>query len=774
VGRFDALSPQEFEELAADLLSVHLGVRFRIGPPGRDGGADGFYRDAQGEHVLQCKHYRHSSYSKLLAEVRREATAFRRPPRGMPASYRLVTSQRLTHANRDELAAALAGLVSSPDDVLGESDIERLLAEHSEVEVRHPKLWLSSGAQLHRLLTGESYARAEALSEDIAETLPLWVETGAFAQGRALLDRDAVCVIAGPPGIGKTTLARLLVLDGIRAGYQPVEIVQGELAAAWRLLDWQKTTGREVKLMFLFDDFLGQTALLEQRGSDSDLLKFLRVVARGDNARLVLATREYILRDARRASEVLGHEPALDRRLVLTLPSYTREQRARILFNHLWHSTEVDDTAIASLRADRSYLEIVDHPAYSPRVIEWMTGHAGRRLGAHDRSNYARFCINALDHPDELWDHAFSAGLDEAERALVISLIGLPARVDEPTLGTAFEAACAARDIDTTDRRFQRALRVLDDSFISSRRDGDTTTFSALNPSLVDFLLRFVSSSGPDARLAVLGAAFFEQVIALFDGLQDDPALMAVLLPDFAAAFARTFSSSARRPEPRSINQMASEHEHDMLDSVGGRVEALQRRAERHVALLPLIDSLVRDQAARSVASMPIHELIDYRPFVRMKRFIAAGLIDAHCTALTLLDKLDDGGLEILYELSFYDAVDSVRSLDPSAVTAERWNGYQQSAADWVREVLDDPMEVIDDGDDLRRFREVIAAFAVPVDEDEVDAIGRRLTELEEEAMEHRLDDEYERWREERAFERAHPSAPDSDRSLERLFDRLD
>jgi hypothetical protein len=118
--------------------------------------------------------------------------------------------------------------------------------------------------------------------------------------------------------------------------------------------------------------------------------------------------------------------------------------------------------------------------------------------------------------------------------------------------------------------------------------------------------------------------------------------------------------------------------------------------------------------------------------------------------------------------------VDSARALDPSAVTPERWEGYRHGAAEWVREVLDDPLEVIDDEDDLRRFREVIAAFAVAIDEAALDAISQRLTELDEEAMEHRLEEAYERQREERAFERTYPDSSGSDRSLDRLFGKLD
>ena len=70
-----------------------------------------------------------------------------RPP---PASYRFITSRRLTAANKRSLKGDLAPFIEREDDIYGADDLELLLGRHDEVVRRHIKLWLPSSAQLAR------------------------------------------------------------------------------------------------------------------------------------------------------------------------------------------------------------------------------------------------------------------------------------------------------------------------------------------------------------------------------------------------------------------------------------------------------------------------------------------------------------------------------------------------------------------------------------------------------------------------------------------------
>ena len=47
-----------------------------------------------------------------------------------------------------------------------------------------------------------------------------------------------------------------------------------------------------------------------------------------------------------------------------------------------------DDEARVALLKGCAYEQIIDHPAYNPRQIEWITGLSGHRLTAADNSDY--------------------------------------------------------------------------------------------------------------------------------------------------------------------------------------------------------------------------------------------------------------------------------------------------------------------------------------------------------------------------------------------------
>ncbi len=220
---FKSLSSQDFEELIRDLLQAEWNVALEAFRTGRDGGIDLRYVPADGgATIIQCKHYAASGFGKLLAHLREGE----RPKiaRLGPTRYVIATSVSLTPGNKDEIVEALRPFVLGVRDVLGADDLEGLLIRHPGVERANFKLWLASTSVLERVLHNAALCQTDFEVERLRRKLPVYVKNDAFPRATQILDQTRVVVVSGAPGIGKTTLAEMLLYAHLEEGYEPVVI----------------------------------------------------------------------------------------------------------------------------------------------------------------------------------------------------------------------------------------------------------------------------------------------------------------------------------------------------------------------------------------------------------------------------------------------------------------------------------------------------------------------------------------------------------------------
>lgn len=522
------LSDIEFEELVADLLAADLGLsveRFARGP---DGGVDLRWTTPTGKAAIgQCKHYVGSTFSQLRAAARREVAHVENT---RPERYLFITSQDLTVPQKAALVGDMSPWLAGPQDVLGSRDIDGMITRFPHVEQAHPKLWLSTGTQLFWATHADLAARSAALRSRIDLAIPRYVANASFARGQSILAAQSVCVIAGLPGIGKTMLAYALVADAMSDGFEPVE-VSGDINDAW-------TAYRtEAPQVFLYDDFLGQLSFSERLGKNEDarLSDFIGRVAGVKSKLLVMTTREYILQDARRVYPKLG---AIDdaNHLVLELHDYTREERARILYNHLWHS-DLPSPALAEVAAD-GCLRIVDHPNYSPRLIEYCTGPAFDR----ESQGYVERFLDSLEHPEQIWRAAFEDHLDAVQRLIAVALATLPARTDLDDLMSAHESLCRSCGVATTAAQFRNGVQVLEGTFLAVEMAYGTSKVRFHNPSIRAFVLDWLGRDQQLVADVIRSAIFFEQVSYLHRFATGSRGTGAVTEPTAAALMSATSS----------------------------------------------------------------------------------------------------------------------------------------------------------------------------------------------------------------------------------------
>lgn len=505
------LSSRDFEELTRDLLQAEWHIALEAFRVGRDQGID-LRRIAadNGTTIVQCKHFVGSGYAKLVAHLR--STELEKVQRLKPSRYVIVTSVELSSSNKDTIKELFHPFIISPADVVGANDIEGQLQRHSEVARANFKLWLTSTDILERVLHNAVSCQTEFEIERVIRKLPIFVQNAAYPRAQEILNTTKILVISGVPGIGKTTLAEILLYSHLEQGYEPV-VIQSDVKEG---KDIFKSKRRQV---FYFDDFLGQTFLGEGRfpggmNNDVSLVDFVEMIRSTPQSRFILTTREHLFQSARTASERLRQSSLMDHRCLLELLDYSRGQRARILYNHLYFSDLPREYKEQMLRDD-FFLDVIGHQHFNPRLIEWLS--ASTRLRNVRSADYQAHVRRILSNPQVIWSHAFNHQISSAARNLLLVLYSLGLSAELTEIEAAWKAlnALAIRKYSrsTGPKDYANALKQLDNAFVTYR--GGRAEF--LNPSVREMLGTEIAESPEIVLDLVSSAVRFRQLASLLE-----------------------------------------------------------------------------------------------------------------------------------------------------------------------------------------------------------------------------------------------------------------
>ncbi|MBN1182045.1 MAG: restriction endonuclease [Bacteroidales bacterium] len=507
---FKSLSYYDFELLVRDLLQKEFSLTFETFKSGKDQGIDIRYLPTKDRAIIvQCKHYATSGYSSLLNTLRSEIS---KVTKLQPARYCIATSVPLSAENKSIISHLFTPYCKSDRDIYGYEDLNNLLSKFPDVERQHYKLWLTSTTLLETIIHSGIYAQTRILLEKIHAKAKLYVQNASFFDATNILNEHNYCIISGIPGIGKTFLAEILLLDHIKRGYEPI-LVRSHIREAFDVLNASR------KQVFYYDDFLGQTGWEEklQKNEEQSILDFIQYAREHKHVRFILTTREYILHRAKIVYEKLHASDFDNAKCIIQLEKYTRINKAHILINHL-HFSEISKNYKACLAQSPLLLKIIDHKNYSPRIVEWMSTF--KNIRDCQASDYPKLFMDTLNDPTKLWSHAFRNHLSPPSRSLMLIMATFSTGIELDDLKDAFESyryqETKSFGISISSNELIGSIDETEGTFTRCERDSKDIFVAFHNPSVRDFLEKFISDNLEVLRLLCKSIIYYDQFITLF------------------------------------------------------------------------------------------------------------------------------------------------------------------------------------------------------------------------------------------------------------------
>ncbi|MFD2824538.1 restriction endonuclease [Lacinutrix iliipiscaria] len=519
---FKTLNDKEFEILIRDLLSAEMQIEFQNFKSGKDKGIDLRYSTTiDNKIIVQVKHYANSEFAQLKFQLKNSELS--KIKKLKPKRYIVATSLELNPSESQEIKEILYPYVKSINDIYWNQRINTMLSKFKDIERNHFKLWFSSSSILTNILNHSSYLKSTYLATELENKISHYVKTEFHDKATAILKTQKILLVTGAPGVGKTTLAQMIILDFINNGYEHL-VIEDKISEAENLL----SPDENKKQIIYFDDFLGSNIyeILNPRNKENSLIRFISRVRANPNKYLILTTRTTILNQALSAYEKLRYNKLHEEsNFEIYLNEYSLLQKAKILYNHIYFGN-LDEKYRDYIFQDKSYFKIIEHDSYNPRLIEFFTNKV--HLNNVSPENYLNFIMTNLDNPEEIWRSSYENQMDDKERFLLISLFTLRGESSKSILEQAYNAR-VENEVENFGYKikhnsFNESLRNLEGSYLKTSYDGKqkTTIISFINPSISDFLINYLKVSNIEKIRLIQGIVFIDQIINIFHPNRED------------------------------------------------------------------------------------------------------------------------------------------------------------------------------------------------------------------------------------------------------------
>lgn len=484
----EKLDWKSFQTLACEIVQYREKIHFQTFRDGKDKGIDGLWFWEEKNIVLQAKRY------KKFADLYRVLKDNELPKiKNLdPKRYILVVSSSLSEQEAEKIYELFSGYITRSDDLLDRNALNRFLSEPSYhwIEKNFTNLWIPDGIILEEVLqkiikkgAKNRNAREQRKAIEGCRTL---VQTGVYNKARERMEKNHVVVISGQPGMGKTTIARMMALDFLSFDcYEGFHWVSSLDEIEY---EWEES---EQKQVFILDDYWGSVFHRERSRKDNYILEELIDKFRiTDGKCLIITTREYIVQ------QELFLNPELQDiiqtlKIECVMKEYSDAEKVKILFAHLQVS-DLDIEYVESIyhNCDR----LVYNHGYSPRVIDKFLKQPGYE--EYSPWEYAQNLLDWIEYPELMWKGVFAELSEEA--IMISSIVAIsytPISIED--VRNTYSNYVQIYKGDSVPKSFESCISELEETILLTYYDEEEeeTKMEFENPSIVDFLLEYLDKN---------------------------------------------------------------------------------------------------------------------------------------------------------------------------------------------------------------------------------------------------------------------------------------
>ncbi len=501
------LNDYEFEVLCKDIMEKKLSTKLHRFAKGKDGGVDLCDSRKSLKYMIQVKHYINSKYSDLRTTLKEE---IEKVEREKPKNYYVCCSIELLPQHRREILSFFPTYMKDTSFILDKTDIDDFLSkeENKEIVEKNYKLWLCSTNVLSLVQNQNVFIDCYEILNDIEKYSKLFVTTNAYYECRNKLIDKNIIIIIGDPGVGKSTISKMLLLFFANEKYNVRYVSDNNIKDIKNVLNREPTQ----KEIILLDDFLGQHYLKLNEKQPNELNALISYIERNPNKKIIMNSRITIINKAHSSSidfAKLIDEYEVDNYLI-DLNKMSELEKAEILYNHIYFN-ELPIEYFLKIKENKNYASIIKHKNFNPRIIEHITKE--KNYLSVTPENYIKYIFEKLNNPDSVWDDEYRNSLEETDRILMNTLYSLTnTKIEISILQKAFNKRLVSLSPGTTLNIFEEVIKKLTNSLIKIIVEKDKQYISVVNPSVNDYLSKLIEGNEVEQITIIENAYYIEQL----------------------------------------------------------------------------------------------------------------------------------------------------------------------------------------------------------------------------------------------------------------------